>query len=342
MGASILAFGVTVAYWPGILASAVAPRWALLAVGLPLISWLDPRALPRHMLWLPVLFLAYAALSVMWSSDPLEGAHEWIHFAIFGTAMLAGANLSSEKIDMVFRAIACGLVASLAIGAAQMAGYSPLANQGASPSGLFFNRDFLAEFAAIVFVWAVMSRELRAAVIASIPLIFCGSRVALSAAVVALLLVRPRRVLLVVPAAAAGLVAASVLWPGKLVSVNERLAMWWDAITNTTLFGHGLGSYAADHPVWEHAHSDLLQSGYELGIGGLLPAALMVAALARPAPAPLRAVVVCIAVEYAVAFPLHLPAPAFVAGIVLGYLLQRRGDVRVVRSLGGGDLVAAV
>lgn len=339
MPAAILAFGVTVAYWPGILSSAVAPRWALLAVGLPLVSWLDPRRLPLSVAVLLGLFLYYAGVSIAWTSDPQEGAHEFIHLLIFAAAVVAGAGFTGSM-DAVMRATAWGIGVSVIVGLTQLAGWWTLP-QGPSPSGLFWNRDFLAELAAIVFVWAVLSRESRAAAITSIPLIFCGSRVALSAAAIGLLATQPKLSRWLLPFAALATVLATFLYSGKVSSIGERLTLWSDTATGITAFGHGLGSFFGDHPLWEQAHSDLLQGGYELGIGALLFAALLACGLREHPSLPLRGAMVCVLVEYMVAFPLHLPAPTFLAGFLLGHLVRREPCVRLQHSFRGGDLVAA-
>lgn len=60
----VLGFLVAVAYWPGLISAAVVPRWAILAVALPLLSWLDPRQIRLGIAGALVVLLLAIAISL--------------------------------------------------------------------------------------------------------------------------------------------------------------------------------------------------------------------------------------------------------------------------------------
>lgn len=111
-------------------------------------------------------------------------------------------------------------------------------------------------------------------------------------------------------------------------SVIERLSIWLDTIDGLSWFGHGLGSYYVTYPDFghrvdtlyarpEHAHNDLLEFIYEMGIGAVLPVALSVS-IWRASLATEKAIFLGFMVESMFSFPLHMPATAACFGIVAG------------------------
>jgi hypothetical protein len=339
-----LGFFIAVAFWPGLLSAAVAPRWALIAVGLPLVSWLDPRALDLRIGLCLLATLGLAALSLAWTPDPLTGSLELSHLLILCAAVLAGACCTD--LAPVLRAVALGVGVSSLIAVAQLVGHSPV-EQMVSPAGLFANRNVLGELAAVVMVWAVLSGERWVSLVLLAAVILCRSRVGLVSAVLALCWARPRWtpsivIMGVIYVLLAPLVGMSPLDPGKLVSAAERLEIWTAAISDPRLFGHGIGSFTAAYPGWEYAHSDFLQAFYELGVGVVPFALVVVAALLAGPRSPERAAFGVLAVECLISFPLHLPTSAFLAGLLVGHLAGAWDGISLVRPFRGVGVVAGV
>lgn len=333
----LLAFTVAIAFWPGLLSSAVAPRWALMAVGLPLCSRLDPREIdPRAQILIGAL-LTYAAASLLWSTGPLDGWNDLFRLLIFLGAILAGSN--QEDLSPVMRAMAWGVAVSALLVPFQLAGHSPV-DEASIPAGLFYNRDFLAEAAAVFFVWAVFSREVWLAALLAIPLAVSGSRVALLCAAAGILSAGSRKTMIGAACLVAVAVGVMFVFPNKIGSAETRLVLWQGGIGGIVPFGQGLGSFMAAHPTWEYAHSDLIQSFYELGIGAIPLLAFLIFATISPASAAIRGAMVCVFGEYLIAFPLHLPATTLVAGLLAGNLVRGRTAARAFGYVGRGGLVA--
>lgn len=336
-----LAFAVAVAFWPGLLSAAVAPRWSLIAVGLPLTSWLDPRRLTRGAQICVSIVIAYAAVSLLWTPDALSGENDLCRLVLFGLAVLAGANV--ENLSPVMRAMGWGVAISSVLVIPQSLGWSPVI-EAAPPAGLFFNRDFLAEIAAVLFVWACFAKHGKLlAMVLAVPLAICGSRIALLCVAAGMIAGSTRYARRFVTAVFLAIVACfaviTIFYPYKVNTAIIRFGIWELTLRGTTIAGDGIGSYIATFP-WEYAHSDLLQSFYELGIGGIALSTLFVLAVRAESSRAIRAAVVCMAVQYATAFPLHLPATAFLAGLLVGHVARVGDRVGVVGYVGGGGVGA--
>lgn len=335
----LLGFAVAVAYWPTMLSAAFMPRWAAIAIGLPLASRLDPRDLRPSVAWVLLWLLTVAAIATTWASpDPLAGYEEMIFMGLLCLALVAGANL--DNADEVMIGAGFGLALSV-FGIL----FAMNADEGrtvyASTSGLFYNSEVFAEFSAIIFVWALLRPRYLIAAIALVPILICESRIALVIAAAAMLYAfGPRsRLKMAVLVVLLVVVAASlvfILGPGKAGTAGQRAILWISTFYAWTQFGHGLGWFATVHSQEQFAHSEVLQTVAELGIGGV--AALLIPVLALSSKRgnhAERAAFVAVCFECAVSFPLHLPANGFLAAVLAGVLLSRRPVV-----LMGGDHVA--
>ena len=328
-----------VAYWPGLVSAAVAPRWSLLAIGLPAISWLDPRRLSTAALVGLSFGITHAALTVIAmpaGSGRLTGTLELYHLLIFGAAILAGAGLSS--LDGVMKGAGAGMAICSGIAIAQMFGWDGI-TQAAVPAALFFNRDILAETAAILVVWGLFRPVYWVAAAGAVPLALCQSRTALLMFGVPfawwLLRKAPRNTIPALLLLGLGL-GGVALWfsigPGKIASVSERLMAWSECLHRLSAWGYGLGSFTEAFPRMEYAHSDILQAASELGLGTLFFVAPFVVAFrgrsdTEAEPLALIAGTVCLAV----AFPLHMPASTLLIGLLVGFLARRREPLRMAR-----------
>lgn len=326
------------------LAAAYVPRWAVIALGLPLVGTLDPRAARPWPLAAAALTLAVAALSLLHAPDPWGGALEcWYLILLFG-AFLLGAGI--DDLGPLLTGCAAGLALSSALAVGQSFGWSPVP-QDAAPAGLFWNREALAEFAAPLAVWMLATRRWAWFAVALVPLVLCHSRIAVAAAVLGAWFLPglSRRAAAASLAALILAAAASLFLLGddKIASAMTRLILWGATAMAVTPLGHGLGWFAATHPTDSFAHSDVLQAFAELGA----PAALL---LAFPALALFdrrgghadRAAFIVLCAEALVSFPLHMPATGFLAGVLAGHLARRRDRVRGDQPLGRMADVAAV
>jgi len=330
-----LAFFVTVLFVQGIPGPATTPRWALLMLVMPILWYRSPNRLTvAHLLG--ACFLAWAAFSLSWTFNFYDGLRAMLLFGLLSLVFCA-APLSLRS---VYGAMAIGLAVNSAVSVAQVYGWGVL-SQAAIPGGLFFNKNFAGELAAMVLVGVIASRLWWAipGILPTLWLSYCrGAFFALAVLSIWLIYQRSRVVALVIAGVGLELIAYLVLrhdtglWTP---SFNQRIDLWLDAWDGFIFWGRGLGSFYTTFP--EHAtrldsllfrpssaHADLFNLTYELGPGVLLVLGLLLYAwLARPLRAEHYVLIVFLS-EGLVAFPLYMPATSFLAVLVLGSLCRDR------------------
>ena len=318
--AALLGFAVSTAYWPGMLSAAFTPRWAVIAAGIPLLTSMDPRNVPEPVRWVLGLLIAFGAVSLLGSPDPMGGVLDLIFIVLLCGAFIAGAGLAS--LDDVMTGLAAGLAVS-----AILCLFQPV------PAGLFYSSEVMAEFAALVFVWAALRPRWLIAAIALVPICMSGSRIAAVVAAAGLIpAVRPG--VRVFAGLVLALVAGASLVLVKSGSAAERMALWAGTVAAWTPLGRGLGWSGATYG--NFSHSDVAQAVAELGIAAVLLAIIpLYAVINRRGNDAERAVFWAACFEAVVSFPLHMPATGFVAAIAAGCVVSVRPVVLVGDYLGG-------
>lgn len=336
-GFSIIAFMVGAAYLPGILSAASMPRWWIIAIGIPLVSTLDPRNLLHSVAFCLLAGFVWAAVSLIDLPAPSDGALDLLMLALLCLTIIAAAG--EDDIDSVITAFGWSIAISCLIAVPQWFGWSPVF-QTSAPAGLFLNSEVLAEIAAPLLVWAAFKHRWALAVLMLVPLVLCHSRIAVLVAAAGLLAGwRPKQTWIKGLIFSAMMLAAilSVILFGaeKASSGMTRLVLWGAALQSIELFGQGIGWWALAHPdpFEEFAHSDLLQLMVELGVGALFFFAIPVLILSRrdAGNAAERAAFVAVCTEAIVSFPLHLATSGFLAAVLAGNLARDRNLVRACR-----------
>lgn len=347
-----VAFLVTVAYWPGILNPATTPRWIVLSLCVPACLSLPTLVEPSRN-WTAGhlaggLFLAWAALSLTWTSSPPDGINTlWLLLVLAGVWVI-GQSLKS--LASIYAWLAAGMAVNGAVAIGQWLEIFPVRSaifprMDHVPAGLFYNPNYMAEAAALVLVGLATTRQWRwmPAVLPAIALPHARGAVLALAAAGWLWLWHNRRHWAWMGAAAALAGFGAVLWllPPDY-SLMHRVALWRDTIGGMTWLGHGLGGFMTDFsghaPHFNlmqsrptHAHNDLLEFAYELGPGVLPLLALLGFALAgakgTAGPRPEYYVLAAFLVEASFAFPTHMPVTAFMAAMALGHLCRDRRSV---------------
>jgi len=335
----LIGFMVSVAYWAGILSAGFVPRWAAIAVLVPLFCAIEPKRLPASVLGVLLFLFGCAGFSLMLSPDALTGTHDLMLAAILVLPFLAAASM--ESLDDIFSGMAIGLAASSALIIAEYAGFGRIA-QGGGFGGLFFNSEVVSEFSALVFVWAVVRKKWALAALCVAPLLLCHSRIAVLTVAVGLLYVAwvrlPRWITAVAVAAlaVAAVAAVFIIGDGKIASAFHRVTLWITAGMFLTPLGNGIGWAQVAFPVERFVHSDALQMFAEIGIPALAVLYIPWSIFKRKEQDLAIMSVFCGAsVQFVVSFPIHFPAAGFVLALVAGYLLRRRDVVRVGVDLGG-------
>lgn len=329
--AGIWAFLVATAYFPGIYGGEFVLRWAVLAIGAPLVCRFDPRKIYGPILAMLACGVAWATFSTAYSPAMLNGFGELFCLVILGGVFIAGANLG--EIDDAFAGAAIGIGVSSVVCVAQWFGWNALP-QHPGPAGLFYNREILAEFAAPVVLWGLLRRRWALAGVTAIPPLLAESRVAALAVAVGLLFAWRARWSVKIPVAITvgliGVVSVIFLGLAKFDSAGQRIVLWGAAWLSMTFQGRGMGWFEAAHPFELYAHSEFLQAIVELGVGsvlflGVLPVIIWLGHGTRVE----RAIISALCVELAVSFPLHTAPTGFLVALVAG-ALARGGDLVLV------------
>lgn len=335
----LIAFGAAAAFWPSLVEGATLPRWWVILLGAAIML---PQVTPRTGLahWLGLAFMAYLALSGLWVPVIDDWANELILFTALGAWFCIGSAL--DDLTPAFEGFALGIGVSSAAAIAQVLGWGDIP-QSAVPGGLFYNRMFLGEAAALAVIGAV-AFDCRWFALAALPaMLLSESRAALVAFGVAgaLMAWRTHRliatlVLLVGVLAAVFLTVVDARKPG---SIADREGNWTQAAAGFTWLGHGAGSFWSVHPLYQpptndpfnpaymtrspHAHNDAVELIFEDGIGAALLAAVVVIALTAPLE-PASYVLVAFLVLGLFGDPLFMPATAFLGALCAGRLCRRR------------------
>jgi hypothetical protein len=324
---ALLAFVVTVACLSPLPDGSVGARWAVLSVGVPLLLCYAP----THCVMIALAVVAWPAVTLAWSPDPLVGVELWWHFLLLA-AVVAIAPVNMRP---VYLAIGIGLAINSAVVVQQLGGAEPVEHlAGMNATGLFFNKNQQNDFVALATIgllsvgpvgWAL-------AAVAALPLTVAPlSRAPLMALCSAGAAAAGRRWPLLIPAGvvlAAGLLLAFVGMPGRLVSNAQRAQTWLDMAGNLTFFGHGLGSFQWAYPEMEYAHSDMLQIVYELGAPGIAAMIAGICYILWSGPGIERLVVLAFMVEGLFDFVLYQPATGFLAALAAGHILRVRAGLR--------------
>jgi hypothetical protein len=126
-------------------------------------------------------------------------------------------------------------------------------------------------------------------------------------------------------------------------AIVQRVIIYRDTIDGLTFFGRGIGQYRAMVPEkghrlstlslnTEHAHNDLLEIAFELGLPGIVLFAWLVTTALRAGPEPAHGpdpwVLGSLLVAGLFGFPLFEPVSSFLFAVVAGHLCAASGRVR--------------
>lgn len=327
-----------VAYVPAWSGAATTPRWALLSVGVAaavMLMHFRPTALHA----VGGVALACAALTLAWTPNLACGLWALWTLLLFAGLFMIGAELPSLRPVYIGAALGIGINSLFAL--IEWAGFSAVYHIDTSrPAGLFMNGNYLAEPAVLVLVGLIGYRLwcFVPLVLPSVILPMCrGAFVALGVAGI-LALPRRWRFPIAVMAVLAGLALAGLLPLGGARA--ERIIIWTATLDGLTWWGNGLGSFYSLFPShatgWDfllsrpvHAHNDILELTYDLGLGVMPALAFLAVALLAPWRTE-HFVLTAFLVEGCFGFPLHFPATVLVAGLAAGGISRDRAHLRDV------------
>ena len=332
----ILSFVFSILYWPGIASAATTPRWAFLAVVVSLgLFFVRVRWTLAH--FFLAATLGWMLVSWSWAIVGYDGALIGFKFVILSGLFLIGAQLTSLRPVLI--GCSWGLLVNSAVIIAQLRGWTAL-EQAAIPGGLFINKDLSAEFALLVLIGLLYERLWWLVPNVLVSVIMPHSRSVMVAAVVKLGLLlwkkQPRLWVFFGAIVIASGIVYYLLAPDS--SASQRIDLWIDTLQGYRWFGHGLGQYYAVYPEFathvdtlverpDHAHNDLLEIGYELGIGASL-VVCFVWCCWRGTLVAEKAILAAFLVIGCFSFPLYMPATAAIFALVAGRLAGTLPDLR--------------
>lgn len=354
--AGAIGFALMVAYWPAFSGLASTPRWDVgVLIGLPL--FFAPAILMARAHWAGLMLVGWLILSLIWSDGQPYGVDaSWKLLAI-----VAAFAWGSSVLDIapLVAGAAAGLALSSVIVLAQWFGWHGI-ESAASPAGLFWNGNRLAEVTVLVFA-AALALRMWWALPGLVPAIVIPyDRAAwLAASIVSAVWIWRRigkfeRFVTAISAAwlVIGLALVATAWRTEQFGLNgiaERIELWRFTLANLTWLGHGLGSFSADAPLfaWHgeitsratHPHNEWLWLAYEGGLPAIgLFGVFAAYACRRVRGNHLGLVLLAFAIIACVAMPFHDPAIVLFAAAVAGHVAGAGGGVRDAADLGGSLL----
>lgn len=328
-----------VAYVPGLSGAAFTPRWALLSAVVPMLAaFTECRAFTVAHAFGTAL-LAWCAVTLIWAADLWDGLDALWKLALFACLFHIGAALPSLR--PVYIGAGLGIVVNGGFAVVQLLGVDlvyRIEGQTGMASGLFMNKTQLAEPAALVLIGLIGHRLwcLAALVLPAVALPMARSPLVALTSVTGVSLWRTSAYAVVMVLVAAAIVFLA--WSPNVVSINERLIIWYATFDNLAWFGHGIGSFYTLFPshaqAWDfmisrpaHAHNDWLELAYETGLpGALLASGFLVLVLCGKWRTEYF-IVLAFVIEACFGFPLHYPATVFLAALAAGYACRGRDSL---------------
>ena len=273
-------------------------------------------------------FLAWAGVSLTWSTSPQQGA--------LLLALLAGGYVLGQQMRDLRKLWVCLLVGASLNLVLAFAEFAVWWNGGDFRwYGLAGGSGQMGCVMAVCFAAALGYRQLWFIPIGGIGLVYAGNRGAMAAAGVACLIAlwrnyRATAMCLLLLAILAGL----VLRDDAGASFVSRLGIWQDTINHLTPLGHGFGSFAAEYAAWPkrtapalqlapHAYNDTLELLFDLGLGSVLAWLCVIFAMEGRNRADHLVCWTFLTLSLSF-FPLWVIGPAFT--LSLGHLARTRGE----------------
>jgi hypothetical protein len=321
----LLGIAIMIAFVPGVIGLASITSWAVMWLVMPvLLLKCKIEITIIHILGL--VFLSYAALSLLWSP---HGTLELMQLLVLASVFVWAYTL--QNLRKIIIGLAIGLAVSSIIAVLQYFQLETLVLKNTpNPSGLFVNSNIFAEVSGMLLI-LILINKLWWFIPVTLPGLMVSSRaVILGFLIVGLLWIWEKSKLAAISLAVSLTFAASLI-NFSMSSIYQRLYIWLDMLSGLTLFGHGIGSFIYLFPdynkhsdasinIAEYAHNELLQLTFELGIG-VAPFILIILMLLK-ADNDYKYAFVFFIVISCFGFPLHMPVTAFMVAIVAAQLAK--------------------
>lgn len=339
---SLFGFALAVAFWPNAASGGLVLRWSLIATIPPLVILLCQQKLKFTIIHLvSLLFLVWCAITTLWTSNIYDGLGVALQLLF-----LAQVFIVANRIDVKSLTIGLGLGLWIS-NAVTIIQWAIPGERGAwldqyiwpradGYAGLFVNCGTLEWTLALVIV-AVLTFRLWWLIPGLLPgLMLNSSRTALLAfGIVGIIWLWGRYRLMIFLVIVASVGASTLV---KFNGTIERFNIWLDVVSGFSVLGNGLGSFATSFPEFatridtfsyrvQHAHSDLLEFGFETGAIGIIFIVLFFYLLIST-NSKYKYIIIAFCVEATVSFPFYLPVTAFIGALFAGCIASDRRSLQ--------------
>lgn len=340
-----IGFGVITAYIPGILGASISTGWLFLLIVAPIFF-----CYCEVKFGLGFFFICYAILSLAWTENLNIALFHLLQLIVLGLVFYIGQYIKEEQLKIIFKGLALGLGISAIIGIAQEFGFKGIYTLDNSIAGLFINPNIYSEISAILLVSLIVLKLWWWIPVTLPGLILVHSRTAILALGIGLFCWtwKFNKRLATISLILVGFLGIVFYWNNfNMFSIKERFDLWADTIQGFKIFGNGVGSFEILFPYYaihidtelarpRYAHNDLLQIIFEFGIGSILFLMVLFDVFKARKAEGIILFTVCIVALFT--YPMHVPAPAFIAFLVAGYIIGCDATNRVNRFNIGSDL----
>lgn len=339
----IFGFLLAVCFDPFIWQGATTPRWALLAIALPILVYRQAPGPFNLSHLVGALFVTWAALTMLWSPNKYDATMSLLLLAIIAQAFSLGSRLRS--LENTFVGLAIGIaVSGLILILSKGLEIKPWSVVATYPHGLFGNRNMLGETAALVGLGCLVYRRYWLLPLIAPALLWPplagGGVLAFGAGAFLWVWQRSWRVALLLACLISLIGVFTVDFAYKWGTLGERIELWRVTWTNSNWFGHGIGSLYTLFPYitqyWDitlrrpdHAHNEAIEFLFELGAVGFTLYAVFIA-LALEWAGRYLPILVGFLVISSLSFSWHIPTSAFLGALVIGHIARDGDDVRRV------------
>lgn len=322
----LLGLVVITAYVPGFTGAAIPTGWLALCLLIPVLILNI-----EFKFGYGFAFVCYAGLSLLWSNSLNIGLFAYTQILVLACVFLIGYNL--KDIRPIFKGLGVGLGICSIVAIAQYFGFRGIFTLNDMVASLFINPNIYSELSALLLISFVVFKLWWFIPTALPGLILVHSRTALLALGLGMLVAiwRMNKKLAVITLIIVMAASLYFYWGQfQTTSITERFALWSDTIKGFTLFGHGVGSYETMFPYYateinteiarpKFAHNDILNLIFEFGIGSILILMVLFNVLNHKRKEAI--IVWSVMVVSTFTFPFHIPATAFVALLVAGFIV---------------------
>lgn len=342
----LLGFILINIYAPGIFGAAISTGWLfLIIVSVPLLFFVETRITNSHLIG--ITFVLYSLASLAWTENLNIATFFVMQMIALSCIFCFGSGI--KDIRLILIGLSVGLGISDIISIMQYYNIQIAFNTFAfpaiiytlpgMPAGLFVNQNIFCEV-SVALLLCLLIFKLWWFIPFTLPGIVLihskGAILALAVGIIALIYNYNKKIAFLISLIGLLIFAFEIPRLYELTSTTERIDMWLDIKRGISILGQGIGSFEITYPFYathidtmiarpKFAHNDLLQLVYEFGIGSILFVIMTLNIMKVKSDA--KPILVGILVLSMFNYSMHVPAIAFIALLVAGFITRNDDTV---------------